>query len=766
MRLVGINLDNARYAQIDRGTVLGDVENRSLSEYISVVANSLDSLKKLKKSELVHICGLYAISSVGSKAVLAERIWSESTKDEEVEPISRQQVLVNGVVGKLDAHLYHKPMKGTEYTESGQANENGLLRAAAQLFAEGESERLAMGMAPGEKLVFVCERGLAQSRYCHKMLFSPDGVGVTWRPRTEAELEEFRQRPEFSSSSDEEDAGVFSVVLIECKTIHGGVLSNRLARMARFREGKYFRTYLPGSDLRPLEDALNVMDDDASTTDTHRFQGGDLLMSVIGNRSHVCQLLSLCAASGVPRVLYVIGSPNRALQMVDMEQEMSTRRNVDSRLGFTMCHGAPDRRWPVWGIVCSHFVMKVMREGGARVLFDNEGDGVPDAVEELSYVQNRVARMQQAQLRDSALTQALAQREPLPSMKYIRASAVYAWNSIGKAGVDESSKKANSLMPSSLPADIACRLCLRVVSMQLINALQIWRISFAGRALLRPRDASTLTEMRRKMSGGVTPRQFLATCLMSRGLSRLHLTRPVPPAALGGERNVAETFVRNGICAPIESRYRAFSPPDLPDLVFTKKSFIEFFNSEEGRTRRLSKKFSQLGCARTAIVEGMEERDRMLHTVSVPADLKGTFRNTDPSRKGTAATKVQGKYKSRRNCFLCNAAPSRYATRLRSGDGEGEEGDQVGELCEWDEGDDCANVRVSRVPCAPETRVQCKTKYVCVDCGGIFLCRVKRWKKNDAGDSVLDQLSCWEKFHSYEVIGKVKYVKPPSATQT
>ena len=393
LRALGINFDNSKYLEPAGTSTVRDPESCTLTEYVSSIASSALALKGLKKTELVQICGFYSLSAVGSKSVLAERIWSESGRNGDIRPISPKEVLMNRVVSTIDAHVYHKPMKGTEYTESGQCNEKSLLRAAAEMFAAGESERVAMGMAPGEKLVFVCNRGLAQSRYCHKLLFSPDGVGVTWRPRTPSELEEIRSLPGQADMFDEEDGGVFSLVIIECKTIHGDVLSARLARMARYQEGKYVRTYLPASDLRPLRDALNVVGDDPRTTDVHRFEGCDRLMSVIGNRSHVSQILSLGAASGIARVLYILGSPNRALQMVDVEQEVSTRRNLESNLGVRICHGAHDRTWPVWGIVCSHFVMKTMREGGAQVLFDNQGDMVPDAVEELSYIQTALQEL-------------------------------------------------------------------------------------------------------------------------------------------------------------------------------------------------------------------------------------------------------------------------------------------------------------------------------------------------------------------------------------
>lgn len=318
------------------------------------------------------------------------------------------------------------------------------------------------------------------------------------------------------SDQTDTDDGIFTVVVIEAKTLHGEVLQNRMNRRLRYRESPYAHTTLPLSDLRPLADPLNVEGDDRDAVDVLRFASADEALAAVGSRSHFCQLLHLAAAAGVCRTLYIVGSPHRAIQMIDVEQEAVSKTEIESSLQFQMCHGDSSVRWPAWGIVISHFVTKMVYEGGAHVLFDDDGRNVPDAVEEVSYVQNRVARMQHAQLRVSAMKLATGQREPMPVMKYIRSSPIHAWNSLGKASVDEASRKANSLLPNALPADISCRLALRVVSLQLMNALQVWRILNAGAVLTSPHPFTTLAEMRRRMAGTILPRQFIASLLNTR----------------------------------------------------------------------------------------------------------------------------------------------------------------------------------------------------------------------------------------------------------
>lgn len=292
---------------------------------------------------------------------------------------------------------------------------------------------------------------------------------------------------------------------------------------------------LPLSDLRRLHEPLNVIDDDPAVTDRGRFQAADILFSILGNRGHFSQLLSLCGSSGMSRVLYIVGSPNAAIQMVDCVQSMTTRRDVEQRLGFPLCYGALDRKWPMCGVMLSHFIMRLLHEGGFIVLFDNAGDSVPQAIEDSSYVQNKVARIQDAQLRHSTMQMATAQRQPLPCIKYIRYSSVFAWNSIGKAGVDEASRKENAMMYSGLAANLAYRLSLRVISMQEVNALQVWRVVYAGSRLLRPASFATLTEMRRIMTQSITPRQFISTVLCSRGLPGVSVGRVIPERTMSSQ---------------------------------------------------------------------------------------------------------------------------------------------------------------------------------------------------------------------------------------
>lgn len=394
-------------------------------------------------------------------------------------------------------------------------------------------------------------------------------------------------------------------------------------------------------------------------------------------------------------------------------------------------------------------------EGGAHVLFDEDGRNVPDAVQEVSYVQNRVARMQHAQLRVSAMKLATAHREPMPVMKYIRSSPIHAWNSIGKAGVDEASRKANSLLPNALPADISCRLTLRVVSLQLMNALQVWRILNAGAVLTSPHPFTTLAEMRRRMTGTILPRQFIASVLNSRGLpGRTREIGTPPPSPETSNRSIVPTFIRNGCCAPLLGRTRASPPPDLPDLRFKKRDFIEFFNMGEGLKRRLAKTFVNLGLETSPVVEGRDVEDRALHVPSIPADLKGLI-STRLANGTERRTKKSGK-----NCFLCSSKPIGIATIVRPGT---EDGGGYGSGLDSDRSGDSDENRTVSVPRASESRVQCKTKYVCIDCGGIFLCRVLRWRRDSSGTLRAEDRTCWDKFHSDPILRRQVYERAPSA---
>lgn len=785
LRLVGINFDNAQHSELQQhGALVGD-DGITLQEYVPSVASSAVQLAKKSKSFLVSICSRYAISCRGTKTVLANRIWAQATCVDDIEPLTDAEQMRNAVVETIDAHLFHKPMKGgTEYTESGQANEKNLVKAAAELFAQGEDERIAAGGEPGQILLFACERGLVQSRYHSRMLFSSDAVGCIWRPHTQDELEryaEYVERAESDASGsnahhmDDEQgchhfgalSGVFTVVAIECKTFHDSVARARIDRMLRHAESVYVPIHLPASDIRPLEEPLNVEGDDESLVDLNQFFDADRMMGVIGNRKHICQLIAICGGAGMRRILYVAGSPNKAVQMVDLTQEMSSRGRLEERLGgFTLAHGEPNVTWPAWGVILAHVWELLLEECGARVLFDDEGTNVPTVIEDASYVQNTVARIQLAQLRASALRLALAQLEPVSTAKYIKHSSVAGWNSVGKAGVDDASRKANAIIPKNFPAGIACRLMLRVVSMQVLNSMQVWRICQSGRRLLEPAPGRSLAAMRQIITGRMPPSRFIAVLLRGRGLpgvQRMFGAAEGAETTSGVVDNGSEgcTYIRRGVCGLIGKASRAPGPPDLKALRFNRGDLIDYFNSDIGRNRRLSKRFSDLQSGQNdgkAIVDGHFTDDRSLYMESVPEDLKGCYTVLEDGAE------VRSKPKSGKNCVLCSPRPSGmvvYSADLDSPaeDDSGSDGENCGESSE-------GHVRGRRVrkpfPKPASNRPQPKTKYVCIDCGGIFLCRVQRWKDTGNG-AVRETMTCWDKFHTQESISKEVYCKPPSS---
>lgn len=129
LRLAGINFDNARHSELDEHSSLPAPDNASLSEYIRNIARESADLKKLSRPELCQICKFYAIISKESKDVLASRLWSLANQEDDITPLSSMEQVRNSVVAAMDAHLFHEPFKGTEYTTSGLANETNLLKS-------------------------------------------------------------------------------------------------------------------------------------------------------------------------------------------------------------------------------------------------------------------------------------------------------------------------------------------------------------------------------------------------------------------------------------------------------------------------------------------------------------------------------------------------------------------------------------------------------------------------------------------------------------
>lgn len=490
LRALGVNIDNARYSELQQAGLEEDTEHQTLREFVDANAVSVRELEKKRKDFLLSVCSKYGISCRGTKRVISERIWEEAMRDDGITPLTSVEQMRNQVVERLDAHMFHKPFKGTEYTAGGHSNELNIVKAAAVLFEEGENERVAVGMRPGERLVFACLRGLVQSKYCSKVLASPDALGVIWCPlRAEGDvfqksglheslwLDEGGDEDRHNSPAEERNGlgneddddeyveGTFSVVVIEAKTLNGQVARARIDRMRQNSEAKYVPISVPVSDITGFDRPLNVEGDDPAVTDPNRFKHTDEMLSAVGNRKHCTQLFTLSAGTGIARTLYVVGSPNRTIQMVDISQELTTRAQLEAELdGFTLAHGDGDVQWPCYGLAVIQMVMKFMNVCGARVLFDGDGRHVPGVIEDASYIQTRVARIQHAQLVNSAMKLATAQIEPAPNGKYFRHSSIFLWNNVGKAGVDETSRKANSMVPKALTAELPCRLSLRVLA--------------------------------------------------------------------------------------------------------------------------------------------------------------------------------------------------------------------------------------------------------------------------------------------------------------
>lgn len=353
-------------------------------------------------------------------------------------------------------------------------------------------------------------------------------------------------------------------------------------------------------------------------------------------------------------MLYVAGYQNQADQLIDIEQDFISRAAIETAFqGFELSHGDPEDLYPAWGLAAIHVIKKIMTLCGAEVLFGDEGDKVPNVISDESYVQNQVARMQHAQLRESAMAISLSQREPAPIMKYIKHSSVLAWNAIGNAGVDEASKKANSMLPNSMPTEASSRLSNRVASMQLVNTPQAWRICSAAKEIIARGSfpSLSLAAMRHLITGKITPQRFIAVLLDGRGLPGITVHLLDRSRDDSDDERGFPTYVVAGVCAPIGDRVRARQAPDVDPLNFTKVNLFPFFNSGEGKKRRLARRHSDLELKKSAIVVGESTKDRDLHVESVPLAMKGSF----------SLTSIDGeqrkKWISGRNCNMCTPSP-------------------------------------------------------------------------------------------------------------
>lgn len=144
-------------------------------------------------------------------------------------------------------------------------------------------------------------------------------------------------------------------------------------------------------------------------------------------------------------------------------------------------------------------------------------------------------------------------------------------------------------------------------------------------------------------------------------------------------------------------------------MKFNKSSFFTFLNLQEGRRRRLAKKKSELRTALTLDEDEDVTPDRNLHGERIPMDLRGNYR--DVVEDGV----LRREPVSGRNCFLCNSSPTGISTFIQR---EGGVAPQAVYSTVSD--DECGDNVLVRIPRASSSRVQYKTKYVCVDCGGVF----------------------------------------------
>jgi hypothetical protein len=250
-------------------------------------------LAKLPKTELVATCVRYGVPHVGTRKRISERLVARCQADPDIAPLAATERAKRLIVSSLDARLYHRPAKATRFMESGTVNEKRLVGTVPALFARGENERVALGGRPGQRVVFLAERGLLASRRNELLLDSPDGLAVIWTPPSDVE--------------GERAPGHFEIAVIEAKTLHSTTHQARRIAMQAADMAECCGVHLTVNDW-----SEGVESEDS---------GARALRYAIQNNSHTAQLLHHMAVCGVRRALYVAGSPNNALHMVDVTQE-------------------------------------------------------------------------------------------------------------------------------------------------------------------------------------------------------------------------------------------------------------------------------------------------------------------------------------------------------------------------------------------------------------------------------------------------------------
>lgn len=194
----------------------------------------------------------------------------------------------------------------------------------------------------------------------------PSGtLGVLWRPTDTSSAGNAVFRENLALA---DDPGAFTVVGTEAKTVHGRKAIECPARMFQISEPAYVAIHLPASDIRPLDELLNVAREDPGSVDSSHFESSDTVLATIANRERVSQTIVGSAEIELTPMLYICGTPNRALQMVGVSQDVTTRAELEDKMnGFRLAHGDEDTVQATWGYSIAHRGQRILSECGAQI---------------------------------------------------------------------------------------------------------------------------------------------------------------------------------------------------------------------------------------------------------------------------------------------------------------------------------------------------------------------------------------------------------------
>ena len=249
----------------------------------------------------------------------------------------------------------------------------------------------------------------------------------------------------------------------------------------------------------------------------------------------------------------------------------------------------------------------------------------------------------------------------------------------------------------------------RLIWLCVINGMSLWKIIAADGLLRSSSKNFSYAEIRKRSNKRGTDRDFLREILSDRVGTGVADGQLIP-----NSEGTAELQSNAGVSTlSMTERWRGPSTPGLSRLDPPYRNRIEFYNKGEGLRRRL---------------------DRSLgHARYTPGELKGSRR-------------------SGKNCSLCASLPRREQVEM-SPAGVGRA------IARMEPGN------VLKIVKPPDT-VQCKTKVCCTDCGGVFLCNVRRYITGPDGRPVLNDKTCFEIWHDRRSrrLVRMKYVQRENAS--